>query len=286
MMEEKYLKPFIEALPGLLDVMQDDMTILVFNLRTMTYDAVQQGATLKTNLKPGDEFADRNGTFALMREKKEQLRNMVPKGYFGVDAKGCMTPVVAENGELVAVISVSKSIELESKIDEITANLLNSMEQLNAGIEEVAAGSQHLTSFIRETMEFSGQTQGKIQEIDSIIQVIKNIASQSNLLALNATIEAARAGDAGRGFSVVANEMGKLSTLSKESAEKVAKSLLDMKNAIETIAQQISKTSLTSESQAAATEEIAATTDDIVSTTQQLSDITKIKSYEDILAGK
>lgn len=285
-MEEKYLKPFIEALPGLLDVMQDDMAVLVYNLQTGVYDAILQGKTLKTTLKPGDSFNMNNPTFAYLREKKGQVRSIVPAGYFGIPAKGCLTPVVNENGEVVAVVSVSKNMELEQNIDAITNDLLNSMEQLNAGIEEVASGSQQLSSFIKETMEFSGQTQGKIQEIDSIIQVIKNISSQSNLLALNATIEAARAGEAGRGFSVVANEMGKLSTLSKESAEKVAKSLLEMKSAIETIAQQISKTSLTSESQAAAAQEIAATTDDIVGTAKQLSDITAIQDNDTVIGVK
>ncbi|MCR4436858.1 MAG: methyl-accepting chemotaxis protein [Eubacteriales bacterium] len=159
------------------------------------------------------------------------------------------------------------------------------MEQLNAGIEEVASGSQQLSSFIREIVDFTSRTRDKISEIDSIIQAIKGISSQSNLLALNATIEAARAGDAGRGFSVVANEMGKLSTLSKESAEKIAKSLLDMKNAIETIGEQIGKTSVTSESQAAAAEEIAATADEIVGVVKQLSQMAKVKTLDEALSG-
>lgn len=285
-MEKKYLKPFLEALPCLLDVMQDDMTILVYNLESMTFEAVLEGKDLKTNIKPGDPFTDARGTFKYLKENKTQMRSTVPKGYFGMAAKGCMTPVTDEEGKVVAVISVSKSMELEIQINEIASYLFGSMEQLNSGIEEIASGSQLLASFMNETMEFSSKTQSKIKEIDSIIQVIKNISSQSNLLALNATIEAARAGEAGRGFSVVASEMGKLSSLSKESAEKVAKSLVEMKSAIETIIKQIKNISFTSESQAAATEEIAATTDEMVGTTKQLTNVTKIAAWEDMLGGK
>ncbi|MCR4434928.1 MAG: methyl-accepting chemotaxis protein [Clostridiales bacterium] len=279
-MEEKYLQPFIEVMPYLQEVLQEDMTIIVNDLKTMRFSACVQGDKLKSNFKVGDEFSE-SEVIKLIRKEKKQVTSKVPKSFFGVHAKGLLTPVTDEKGEVVAVISISKDVDTETKINEIASSLFNSMEQLNAGIEEVASSSQQLSSFIRKIVDFSAQTQDKIKEIDSIIQVIKNISSQSNLLALNATIEAARAGEAGRGFSVVANEMGKLSTLSKDSAEKIARSLLEMKSAVETIAEQIGETSLTSENQAAAAEEIAATTDEIVGVAKQLSDIAKIKTLNE-----
>lgn len=109
---------------------------------------------------------------------------------------------------------------------------------------------------------------------------IKNISKHSNLLALNASIEAARAGDAGRGFSVVAKEMGKLSNLSKESAERVAGSLSEIKSSIEFIGEKIKIVSLSSENQAAAAEEMAASTDEIVSISKQLTEFAKVETME------
>lgn len=63
------------------------------------------------------------------------------------------------------------------------------------------------------------------KEMESIMNVVTNIANQTNLLALNAAIEAARAGDAGKGFSVVADEVRKLSDQTKESVTAVARLL-------------------------------------------------------------
>nr|WP_276203417.1 methyl-accepting chemotaxis protein [Paenibacillus wynnii] len=134
---------------------------------------------------------------------------------------------------------------------------------------------------MNKTLVFSEESNTKIQEIDEIIQSINNVASQSHLLSLNARIEAARAGEVGRGFNVVAQEMSKLSNMSQISAEKVETSLKEMKLAIKTITEQIGKTSLSSESQAATTEEIAAMAEEVVNSTHKLSEMCKLSSFED-----
>lgn len=283
-MKERDLERFIEIMPILNGVMQDDITIIVFDLRKEIIAAYAPGQ-LKMPSKVGDPIKNME-TYNFVKKSKEQLPSIVPTRFFGVPAKGLLTPVFDESGEVVAIVSVSKSIEKEAKIEDSTSKLFSSMEQLNAGIEEVSSNSQQLSTFIREIDEFSSQTEEKIKNIDSIIEDIKNISQHSNLLALNASIEAARAGDVGRGFSVVATEMGKLSSLSKDSAEKVSKSLLDIKKAIKFISEKISSTSLSSENQAAATEEMEATADEIVIIAKQLSDLAKVQTVDELISQK
>ncbi|SHI19825.1 methyl-accepting chemotaxis protein [Desulfosporosinus lacus] len=283
-MEEKDLQKFIDVMPILNGVMQDDITTIVFDLRKEIIAAYAPGQ-LKMPSKVGDPIKNMEN-YNLVKRSKKQLSSIVPTRFFGVPAKGLLTPVFDEDGEVVAIVSVSKSIEKEAKIEEGTSKLFSSMEQLNAGVEEIASSSQHLSTFIKEMDEFSTQTEEKINEIDSIIEDIKNISKHSNLLALNASIEAARAGEAGRGFSVVAKEMGKLSSLSKDSAEKVAGSLLEIKKAIQFISGGINKTSLSSENQAAATEEMAATADEVVLIAKQLADYAKIQTVEELIRQK
>ncbi|BCZ48723.1 hypothetical protein psyc5s11_47900 [Clostridium gelidum] len=169
----------------------------------------------------------------------------------------------------------------ESK--EIFLNVYDSVSKLSAEIQEVASTSQQLTTFVEGISVFSGETYNKVLDLDDILQVMENIAKQSNLLALNAAIEAARAGDFGRGFSVVAKEMGKLATLSKESVKNVNTSLNSMIKSIESMACQISEISTSIEAQTTATEKIAATSQDILELMQHLADISRVSSSEDDL---
>jgi hypothetical protein len=275
-MKEKYLKHFIEILPVLNEVVHEDITVNVIDIRKMTIMASAPGK-LDRHVKVGDQIKRGKAHDSAIRNKKQVLTKITDASIFGVPAKALLTPVFDENGEVCALISVVQSIDNETKIEESASMLFSSMEQLNAGLEEVASSSQDVSTFIKEIDEFSSHTQEKIKDIDLIIEDIKNISNHSNLLALNASIEAARAGDAGRGFSVVAKEMGKLSSLSKESAERVAGTLLEIKDAIKFIGEKIKTTSLSSENQAAATEEMAASTDEIVSVSKKLTELAKIE---------
>jgi len=277
-MEEKYLKPFIEILPVLNEVMQEDINVVVIDVRKMIVAAYAPGK-LNRNIKVGDP-REKTKEHGFVIKNKKQLFTKLPAAVFGAPAKGLLTPVFDENGEVCALVSVVQSIEKETKIEESTSVLFTSMEQLNAGIEEVASSSQQISAFIQDIDEFSSQTNEKIKGIDRLIEDIKSISKNSNLLSLNASIEAARAGDAGRGFSVVAKEMGKLSNLSKESAERVAGTLLEIKNAIEFMSEKIKITSLSSQNQAAATEEMAASTDEIFSISKQLAEYAKIEEFK------
>lgn len=282
-MEEKYLRPLLDAMSCLTEIMQDDTAIIVYDLIDFKILAFETRGVLRSlNLKPGDSFTiEGRPAFQSVVKDKKQIASLSPRNSSQELTKVLLTPVLNEKRETVAAVAVIKSTEVEIKIEEISSKLFNSMEQLNAGIEEIASNSQQLAVFVKEIVDFSTRTKDKLREIDGIIQDIKNISNQSNLLALNASIEAARAGDEGRGFTVVAKEMGNLSSMSKNSAEKVAKSLLEMKSAIETIAQQINQTGINSENQAAAIEEIAATTDEVVGVTKHLSDIARIDTVEE-----
>jgi methyl-accepting chemotaxis protein len=82
----------------------------------------------------------------------------------------------------------------------------------------------------------------KIAETSQISRMIRDISSRSNVLGLNAVLEAARAGAAGRGFSVVAEEIRKLSLTTSASAVDIFRILDEMNSLVELVAKEMEKT--------------------------------------------
>ena len=211
--------------------MGDQVGDFVGSMRSMLSSINDESKRLKLQSDNSDRVS--KTMYDASQSQEEAMENL----NHTVDQLAAAVNEIAENATTLAMVvsdtksSSDKASESMRETVEISQKGRGDMEHLSRAMDGIRLANDELVNSIHKVGKAS-------DEITDIVDMIGDIAEETNLLSLNASIEAARAGDAGRGFAVVASEIGGLANNSAESVHNISALIDQVRGLIEDVVSQ------------------------------------------------
>lgn len=221
---------------------------------------------------PSITIGSANGDVSLeaLRTGKEVLQEL-PGEVYGIPALVSCSPLIdKETSSAVGTFGLILPRQLTSRLQVMAGNLQSGLIEVSAAMQQIATSSSEISDNQNNLHSQIQNVAVLTDKINNVAGFIKNIAEETKMLGLNASIEAARAGDAGRGFGVVAEEIRKLSDESKQTVGQIRELTGKINSSIATTAQTSSHVMHNVGESAAAAEEVNASLQEITSLAEQL----------------
>lgn len=225
-----------------------DTAVVIVNRET--YELHVPSSKIDFKVRPGDYMKDGSVIKECVDTGKPTMRIVDDTSLFGFPYVGKAFPIFAKDGRtVIGAVFFGEATDGQKRLINAAEELAQSVENVNETTGFFSKQVQDITS-IGEALQTSvAASMSKIEETDKVLNFLRSVASQTNLLGLNAAIEASRAGNAGKGFGVVADEIRKLSTDSAVSIKNVNSILLSIQEASQKIKQEVDELSKVAESQ-------------------------------------
>jgi methyl-accepting chemotaxis protein len=270
-------RPLDKAQKAVAAIADGDLSQPVITDREDEIGAVLRSVeTMRTNLC-GMIGAVRHAAEELEKRAAQLAEAARHSGASAQEESASANSIAAEIEQLHGSLSVvdQNASEVQQFADKASEQSRRSSQVISQATVEMRKIAERVSDSARVVQELAGAA----GHITDIVQVIQGLAEQTNLLALNAAIEAARAGEAGRGFAVVADEVRKLAEGTRQATERISSVVADIKShsaeaahSMGEVSTQVDQGVLLADEAQVATEAISRGADDL---TKQLQSITQ-----------
>ncbi|MBR2408320.1 MAG: hypothetical protein IKB07_05125 [Lachnospiraceae bacterium] len=257
--ENKVLQAVVQVAPYIPLFIDEPVSVAITNTVGFIYNQPCKEIPLACEL--GAPFPE-GATPLMVIQSGERTAREVPAKVYGVPFKSYAIPL-RDGNEVVGCLMIAKSIETIRSVKDAIASLSEEVEQVMEAVNEITDGVHLASENNQMVFGLMGNLLTETQKMNDILAVINKFSNSTKILGLNASIEAARAGAAGKGFSVVAQEIERLSGNTTQSAREIGDMLGGIELQVNDISEKSKETTDAFTQQAASLQEIAATIENL-----------------------
>lgn len=256
-----------------IDILFDhDVTIYITDTERIL--KILRSGNINLGSKEGDP-TPKAGPPAKALKTGKPVIEVVAKELYGEPFRSYSIPIKDSNNNVIGLLLAAKSLENMNKVLTLSENVSSSLKQISLASSDISQEIEKIVNLNLDTSNALNKANKNAKDTNEILKFIQSISSQTNLLGLNAAIEASRAGDNGKGFSVVAQEIRKLAKSSSESVKKIDSVLKEISSSMELVTNSINKSNSNFEAASSAIEEITSSIQELASTAGILEELAK-----------
>lgn len=254
-----------------IDILFDnDVTIYITDTERIL--KILRSKKLSLGSKEGDPIPKVGPPAEALKTGKTVVQ-VVPKEMFGVPFRSYSIPIKDNDSNIIGLLLAAKSLEKMDEVLTLSENISSSLNQMSLASSNIFQDIEKVVDSNSNTFNALNKANINVKDTNEILEFIQSISKQTNLLGLNAAIEASRAGDTGKGFSVVAQEIRKLSKSSSDSVKKIDSVLKEISDSMGLVTNSINESNSNFEAVSSEAEEIISSIQELASTAQALKEL-------------